>query len=167
MGAGKSTIGRLLADTLNLSFHDLDLMITEHTGLAVPEIIRRDGEDAFRNMEREVLRNVAGLRACVVACGGGTPCHADNLGTMKAAGTVVYLRLTPHHLAARLRKDRSERPMLDGIGSEGLESFIVRHLANRESFYLQADIVWDADSMDVADLAERLVTFRKDVNHSK
>jgi shikimate kinase len=154
MGSGKSTLGRSLADALGLPFHDLDSLIEQQATKSVAEVIRQEGEQHFRAVERGILQELLGLPSAVVACGGGTPCFFDNLERMKEAGTIVYLRLTPQQLTRRLNNGVASRPLLDGIAPDALEEHIARHLSARQHFYKQAHVMWDAERSDLSELVE-------------
>lgn len=152
MGSGKTTVGRRLEDEIWLPFRDLDRIIEKVEGRSIADIIRTDGEGRFREIERDMLDELLQMLPGVVACGGGTPCFFDNMEKMKRAGTVVHLRLSPALLADRLRDEMAARPLLDGVGTGSLEAYITGHLAERETFYRQAHIIWDADKGDLEEL---------------
>lgn len=113
MGAGKSLVGRLLAERLDRSFVDLDVHIEETVGMAIPEIFEAQGEDAFRRYEREALAWTTRVSDAVVATGGGAACDAVNLNIMHASGgRSVFLDVPWSVLAARLGQDLGDRPMI-------------------------------------------------------
>lgn len=152
MGSGKSTLGRRLAEMLEMQFFDLDRVVEKMEDQTIADIIRSAGEDDFRKREQAVLHRLLDVLPCVVAAGGGTPCFFDNMEKMKDRGTVVYLRLSPALLAGRLRDEMAARPLLDGVDSDGLQAFISKHLAEREHFYNQAHIIWDAQKGNADEL---------------
>ena len=112
MGAGKTTIGKALAQRLALEFVDTDRVLVERTGVPVATIFEIEGEDAFRRRESAVLAEVAAGQGRVVATGGGAVLSAANREVMRANGTVVYLRARVENLWERTRHDTS-RPLLD------------------------------------------------------
>jgi len=152
MGSGKTTLGRMLAQEIAMPFLDLDHILEKETHRSIADIIRTDGELVFREREREVLHRVLSAEPGVVACGGGTPCFSDNMDRMRKAGIVVYLKLPPALLANRLRDEMAARPLLDGASSTSLEDFIRGHLAERETFYREAHIIWDPEKGDIREL---------------
>lgn len=112
MGAGKSTVGRLLARELALPFLDLDDTIEAAAGRTVKEIFAQGGEPAFRRLEHEVLRRVCLGPDVVAATGGGTITIPANRDLLHAAGCTVWLHPTFATLAARLgAKGRADRPL--------------------------------------------------------
>ena len=91
MCSGKTTLGSLLKEIAGVKFTDLDQYIEEKEGLSVNEIFAKKGETAFREMERNTLREVTENIGGVIATGGGTPCFFDNMEYMKTNGKVIYL----------------------------------------------------------------------------
>lgn len=111
-GSGKSTIGRQLARRLGADFIDTDVLIEKRLGETIRAFFEREGEDRFRQIEHDILRELlAGPRGGVLATGGGIVLRADNRRLLSQGATVVYLRSSPEDLARRLRHDR-QRPLL-------------------------------------------------------
>lgn len=141
MGCGKSTIGRKLAELMDCSFIDLDKYIEERHFKKIPAIFAEEGEAAFREKERNALREVAQFDSVVVGTGGGAPCFFDNMETMRAAGITVYIAPPVEVLANRLIKSKTERPLIAGKSIEQLMEFIRQALTVRSKFYEQAQII--------------------------
>jgi shikimate kinase len=111
-GSGKSTLGVKLADALHVEFLDLDTEIERKETKAVKEIFREKGEDYFRLIEAETLRELAGsTRDFVLATGGGAPCFYDGMDTINKTGFSIFLDVSTNELARRLSSDKS-RPLL-------------------------------------------------------
>lgn len=112
MGAGKSTVGRLLARRLNKRFVDTDYEIEKRNGVAIPVIFEIEGEDGFRRREQEVLTDLVAERGLILSTGGGIVLRPDNRELLHQHGLVVYLNARPELLADRTKHDRS-RPLLN------------------------------------------------------
>jgi shikimate kinase len=111
MGAGKTTIGRGLAQQLGLDFRDTDLEIQKRTGVDIPTIFEFEGEAGFRNREKQIVDDLTQLDGLVLATGGGAVLEADNRRQLAARGVVVYLRCSPQQQFERTYKDRN-RPLI-------------------------------------------------------
>lgn len=147
MGSGKSTVGKGLAQTLNLQFIDLDSYIEERNFKTIPEIFASEGEDGFRKAEQKALHEVSEFENIVIATGGGAPCFFDNMDHIKKTGTSLYLEGSPRILAERLMNSKTERPLIKGKTEEELIAFIDETLAKRNNWYKRADVtmVFDHD----------------------
>ena len=158
MGSGKTTAGKKLAKILKYSFADLDDHIEKRSGRRIADIFAIEGEEQFRKYERLYLEKLCKLNDHVIATGGGTPCFGKNLELMKNSGKVIYLKLPATALAKRLSQSDNTRPLLKNTGNKSLENFIEEHLAQREKYYEQADIVANGVSLDVKALAQQLIS---------
>lgn len=148
MGAGKTTLGKVLAKDLGLQFYDLDWYIEGRMRKTVAQIFAERGEEGFRTIERNMLHEVAEFEDVVISCGGGTPCFYDNMQYMNAQGDTVYLKADPEVLYAHLRMGKVERPLLKDKTPEEMLAFIRRQLAAREQYYAQAAHVFDVNVLD-------------------
>ena len=149
MGSGKSTAGKRLAASLGWEFLDLDRVIEEKAGKRIPQIFSQDGEAAFRKAESEALKGIDNQNGVVVATGGGTPCHEDNMDYMLEHGLTVYLKMTPDQLSHRLLESSTARPLIQNISDEDLPAFIGKALMTRESFYNRAEIIIQGINLDI------------------
>jgi len=112
MGSGKTTIGKLIAKRLDIAFRDTDQVVEEETGRTVSDIFLEDGEDAFRLLEKSVLRNELLSDGTVLALGGGAPISMDAQSALRAiASPVVYLDISLATVAPRIGFNR-DRPLL-------------------------------------------------------
>ncbi|MDR1653307.1 MAG: shikimate kinase [Prevotellaceae bacterium] len=142
MGAGKTTVGCLLADMLCLQFVDTDRLIEEELGMSIAEIFVKNSNDFFREAENKILRRLAARRDTVIATGGGMPCYENNLEIIKSCGTSFYIKWKQKDLFHRLKIDGVEkRPLLAGKTDREFANFIARELKKRKTFYEQADCI--------------------------
>jgi len=153
MGAGKTSIGRRLADAFGLAFVDADRDIELRTGAAVGTIFECEGEAGFRARERAALATLLAADGQVVSTGGGAVLDADNRRCMRARGYVVHLQVSVEGQLQRLARDRS-RPLLQRDDRED----VLRQLAvARAPLYAEvADLGFDTEGMTSADAAMAL-----------
>lgn len=151
MGSGKTTIGKRLAKSLSLSFVDLDAYIEMKYRKTVPAIFEESGEEGFRKIESQVLKEVSEFEDVVISTGGGTPCSFDNMEVMNGAGLTVYLDAHPEDLADHLLLSKTVRPLIAGKSREELVPFITHHLSQREQFYRKAQLIHSVNRMITKD----------------
>lgn len=152
MGCGKTTWSRKLAAHLGYDFIDLDHLLEEQAGMTIAEYFASYGEEAFRILESEVLKQTAYSNNTVISTGGGLPCFFDNMSWMNAHGKTVYIKLSPKTLVDRLEKGKAKRPLLRDKHGDELLAFITEKLAEREAYYLQAQYIADGISLSVEGL---------------
>lgn len=154
MGAGKTTVGRLLARRLKLRFIDADQELEHRCGVKVPLIFDIEGETGFRAREAQLLAELTALDGLVLGTGGGAVLSEENRRRLAARGTVVYLRGTPEDLYERVKHDRN-RPLL--ATGDPLERLRELH-ARRDPLYRSvADLVIDTGSQTVLALTKELI----------
>jgi shikimate kinase len=147
MGAGKSAIGRVLADRLSFRLYDTDAMVEEGAGRTISEIWNDEGQEGFRLREHDAVLHACAGTGRVIACGGGAVLEIRNYGILKGAGTVVYLRAPAAVLRARVG-DGKNRPLLKE------KDAFDRLLAERTPAYESAaDLIVDTDERTPDELA--------------
>lgn len=148
MGAGKTTLGKAFARDLNIPFVDLDWYIEERFHKTVSELFAEKGEAGFREIERNMLHEVAEFENVVISTGGGAPCFYDNMEYMNKHGITVFLEASPEILLKRLRVATQSRPILQGKTDDELYQFIIEKLEERMKYYSQAQHVFNADELE-------------------
>ncbi len=143
MYSGKSTFGRRLAADKGMEFLDIDRAFEERYHYTIPRFFDQFGEQAFRQLESQLLRTTAELDNAVIATGGGTPCHSDNMDFILANGTAVYIKMPVEAIVQRALHSRNPRPLIHGLPEKELRIKIETQLKERESVYLRAPIVID------------------------
>lgn len=148
MGAGKTTIGKALSKDLGLMFYDLDWYIETRMHRTVADIFKERGEEGFRQIEYNMLHEVAEFEDVVISCGGGTPCFFDNIDYLNQQGDTLYLQASPEVLAGHLKMGKVVRPLIQGKTDEELLEYIKDSLSKREPFYTKARHTLNVDLMD-------------------
>ena len=148
MGAGKTTIGKALSKELGIVFYDLDWYIESRMRKTVSEIFAERGEEGFRQIEYNMLHEVAEFEDVIISCGGGTPCFFDNMDYMNQQAETIYLKASPEVLFHHLSIGKGVRPLLLDKTPEEVQEFIREQLQEREKYYLQARHTLDVNLMD-------------------
>jgi len=156
MGAGKSTIGRLLAEQLGFVFCDTDTLIEEKCGANIEWIFDVEGEEGFRERETAMIRELANQTGMVMATGGGAILRGENRRLLSAIGTVVYLETSINQQLSRTRRDR-KRPLLR---APDREKVLRELLAVRDPLYREiADVVVSTNGRGARLVARDIVIF--------
>jgi len=153
MGAGKTSVGRVLAKRLNKVFYDSDHVIEQRTGVKIPVIFEIEGEPGFRHRESVVIDELTALDEVVLATGGGAVLAPENRERLRTRGTVVYLRASVKDLLNRTRHDKN-RPLLQTADPRARlnELFEIRDPLYREI----AHVTIDTGSQSLTTLMNRL-----------
>ena len=154
MGAGKSAVGRHLARSLHLTFVDSDDEVESRTGVDIPFIFEKEGEDGFRKREAAAIEDLTRLDGVVLATGGGAVMNADTRSNLGGRGFVVYLYTTVDQQVVRTKKGR-QRPLLEKGDPRGtLEEL----LQKRDPLYREiADLVVETDGRKVHSVASEII----------
>lgn len=153
MGAGKTTIGRLLAKQLGREFYDSDVEIERKTGVKIPLIFELEGEAGFRKRETAAIEELSQLHDVIVATGGGAVLLPENRAYLKSSGKIIYLRAKVHDLYQRTRSDKS-RPLLQGANpKQKLEQLY----AVRDPIYTElADYIVDTGAQSAIEITHTI-----------
>lgn len=155
MGSGKSAVGRALATSLHRAFHDSDDVIEARTGVDIPFIFEKEGEDGFRLREARVIAELTAETGIILATGGGAIMNDESRQHLGARGFVVYLKTSVDQQLRRTSRGR-DRPLLDQVDDRRamLEGLMVK----REPLYLEiADLVVETDGRKVRAVANEIL----------
>ena len=153
MGTGKTTVGRLVAEQLGFEFLDTDELIQSRTGRTIADIFAKEGEPAFRALEKQIVQELSTREKTVISTGGGLPTSPDNLDDLKSFALVICLWASPEKIWERVRH-QSHRPLLHDADPQ---KKIRELLAVREPFYKQADVLINTDLRSVREATQQIV----------
>jgi shikimate kinase len=153
MGTGKSSVGRLVADSLRFTYLDTDQVVESRAHKTIREIFEQDGEAAFRNWERLVVEDLTHRRNTVVSTGGGLPANQANLDSLKSHSLVVCLWASAETIYERVR-EHDHRPLL---AEADPQTKIRELLLVREPFYRQADVLVNTERRSVREVALQVI----------
>lgn len=152
MGTGKSTVGRIVAELLRFEFVDTDDLSEQRSGKTIREIFAQDGEAAFRQMEKQIVAELATRRRLVISAGGGLAAQPGNLDSLKTHALVICLWATPEKIWQRVRH-QTHRPLLE---CPDPLAKITALLAEREPFYRQADVMLNTELRPIKAVAQQV-----------
>jgi len=153
MGAGKTSVGRMLAKRMGMAFYDTDVEVESATGVKIPVIFDIEGESGFRAREEKMIEKLTAMRGIVLATGGGAVISPANRDRLKRHGLVIYLRAAPEDLWRRTRRDRN-RPLLQTPNP--LEKLRELH-AQRDPLYAEvAELIVDTGAQSVGTLTSQI-----------
>lgn len=142
MGSGKSLIGKLLAERLQIKFYDLDHLIEFQMQMSITEIFKMKGEIFFRKIESQLFHELMqSNETFVLSLGGGTPCYANSHLLLSSEYTTsIYLSASIDTLFSRLSSERFKRPLIAKLKDDEFKEYIAKHLFERSYFYNQATL---------------------------
>jgi shikimate kinase len=153
MGAGKTTIGKLLAKHLGRNFYDTDHEVEKRTGVKIPVIFELEGESGFRKRETAVIQDLTKLDNIVMATGGGAVIAEENRKLLQDSGTVIYLRGSVNDLWLRMRNDK-HRPLLQNVD---IRAKLEQLYAERDPFYREtATLTFDTGKQPVTNILKQI-----------
>jgi shikimate kinase len=139
MASGKTTVGKKLANKLDMPFIDLDSYIEEEYNTTIRSIMYNQGQDAFREKERDALDQIISQKkSAVISTGGGTPYYFNNMEKMNKAGETVYIEVDLPTLVGRLIKSKKDRPLIWGKSEKDLTTYAKELLSRRQELYNKA-----------------------------
>lgn len=157
-GAGKTTVGKYLAKTLNFEFIDLDILISENEKMAITDIFKNKGEEYFRILETDFLKKLVSKKNIVLSTGGGTPKKDENIDILKNIGISFYLEIEPNKIFDRIKEDKN-RPLLKNDSPfEVLEKLY----NERKQNYKKADYIINADRK-IEDITSEIIKIYEEI----
>jgi shikimate kinase len=159
-GAGKSTVGPILAEMLAWSFLDLDRAIESEVGLTVAEIFAHHGESRFRQLEADLTKRLASQHQVVIAPGGGWITNPELRPVWRDA-LLIWLRVRPETALMRIRATGVTRPLLQVPDALAHLQWL---LEQRQAFYEQAHVAFDTDDLDPREIADMIYKWLKKTN---
>ncbi len=159
MGAGKTTVAKKLAQELNFSFVDTDIVIEQEQGCSISQIFSYNSEDFFRDLETKVLRRYIGQQNLVLATGGGAVIREENFNIMRKIGLIIYLYSDIESLTERLAASKS-RPLL----GKDINTRLKTIFKEREQLYNKADFTVSTVNLSFKKVVERICSHLSAVN---
>ena len=160
MASGKTTIGKILSESLELPFYDLDSILEQELKTTINEIFEQKGELFFRKKEREVLEVfLNNTNNYVLALGGGTPCYYDNFNLYQNNNIKsFYLKTSVTTIIERLKKQKNTRPIVANLNDEELTEFVAKHLFERNYFYNQVQTIITVDNKNEEKIVSEILS---------
>lgn len=156
MGAGKSSVAKKLAQSLDARFVDLDALIESHHKKSIPEIFATEGEDGFRKIEQQVLYGLKEESNIVIATGGGCPAFEKNMQWMNSNGKTIYLKCSIGVLFHRIAPQKKQRPLISHMDDVDIMDFMILKLRERSKYYEKSEFVVDGDG-SVEEVCSRIL----------
>lgn len=155
MGCGKTTLVNYMTREFNYFILDTDILVEKVCQKNINKIFLENGEEYFREKEREVILNLNTKKKSLIATGGGFPCSQDNIDRLNKKGVTIYLKMSPESLFSRL-KEKSNRPMINHLSHQELKRFITQKLRERECFYQKAQHIIKVDTLSLENLSRKV-----------
>ena len=159
MGSGKTVVGKIISERLNLKFVDVDRLIEEEQGRTIPEIFSTFSEDYFRKLEKEMVARVAKDGNQVIATGGGVVLNPENMANLRKNGVIIWLSVSAEAAWKRTEQDGT-RPLLQ---VNYPEKTIEELLSFRKALYARADFKVETSNLSVEQVVKEILSFLKKV----
>jgi shikimate kinase len=155
MGTGKTAVGKLLAEKMGKEFIELDALVEKTSGKSIPAVFRDEGEIAFRELEINVTREVAGRKNAVIACGGGIVLNKINIDRLKLECVIVCLSASPAVILKRTSTDKDGRPLLAVVDRAQQVTELMKF--RRPYYKRSADITIDTSRLKPDTIVRRII----------
>jgi len=158
MGAGKSSVAKVLSEKLSVEKYDLDEIIELSEQQKISEIFRDRGEIYFRGLESRIFREfIDRPNSFVLALGGGTPCYANNHELLQREDVVsVYLKTSVQTLFDRIKTERDRRPLISYLSDENLKDYINKHLFERNFYFYKSKHIVITDNKNIKQISDEI-----------
>ena len=153
MASGKSSVGKILAEKLNIKFIDTDILIEQKLNKKISDIFKENGEQYFRQQETKVVEEISNLTSCLISCGGGVVLNKHNIELLRKNGIVVNLCVSAQEVYRRISNNK-DRPLLQNTSVEKIQEL----MNNRKPFYENCDICIKTDDISVEQVADLIIS---------
>ena len=154
MGAGKSTIAKVLQRELGMELVEMDERIVKEQGMSINDIFAQKGEDGFRDIESQLVIDIGKNKKSIVSCGGGVVVRPQNVENMKRSGKIVFLTATPETILKRV-KNGKDRPLLNGhMNVEYISELMEKR---RQMYEDAADVKVSTDGKTVGEICTEII----------
>jgi shikimate kinase len=165
MASGKTSVGKMLAERLGKNFIELDWVIEEQAEKTIPDIFKDSGEIAFRELEIQAAKVVAGEVHSVIACGGGLVLNKINIDRLRENGVTVCLTASPEVTLKRVSGEQGQRPLLEV--EDQLKTIIDMQEYRRPFYERAADITIDTSELDIGEVVDEIIRKLKEIEEYK
>ncbi|MFA7082532.1 MAG: shikimate kinase [Bacteroidales bacterium] len=159
MYSGKSTVGKKLANSMNLNHIDTDKVFESKYNITISSFFEKYGEDLFRELEHKILLETIEEDNIIVSTGGGLPCFHNNIEIIKENGISIYLNMSPISIIHRINNSKKKRPLLQNKSPEELQEYIENLLKEREVFYNQANLKIKGEDPNIKGIESELRSY--------
>ena len=159
MYSGKSTVGKKLANLMNLNHIDTDKVFESKYNITISSFFEKYGEDLFRELEHKILLETIEEDNIIVSTGGGLPCFHNNMDIIKENGISIYLNMSPISIIHRINNSKKKRPLLQNKSPEELQEYIENLLREREVFYNQANLKIKGEDPNIKEIQSELSSY--------
>lgn len=159
MYSGKSTVGKKLANLMNLNHIDTDKVFESKYNITISSFFEKYGENLFRELEHKILLETIEEDNIIVSTGGGLPCFHNNMDIIKENGISIYLNMSPISIIHRINNSKKKRPLLQNKSPEELQEYIENLLREREVFYNQANLKIKGEDPNIKEIQSELSSY--------